>query len=94
MPVNNQFSPIEYLIINHYCSLNELTTLISYTSKLHHLTLDKTKRNNLNLMILSSIILNNLKTIYLDLCEITFNQLIEFIEKKFIYYFFERYYLS
>ncbi|CAF4925660.1 unnamed protein product, partial [Rotaria sp. Silwood2] len=46
--MNNQFSPIEHLVINHYCSLNELQSLISYTPQLRRLTLHKTETNDLN----------------------------------------------
>ena len=37
--VDGQFSSIEYLIIEHHCSLNELTDLMSYTPRLSHLSL-------------------------------------------------------
>ncbi|CAF1537821.1 unnamed protein product, partial [Rotaria sordida] len=33
----NQFSTIEYLTINHFCTFNELSAILSYTSQLHHL---------------------------------------------------------
>ncbi|CAF5084934.1 unnamed protein product, partial [Rotaria sp. Silwood1] len=84
MAMNNQFSPIEYLVINHYCSLNELESLISYTPQLRRLTLHKTKTNDLNVTILSSTItLVNLQSISLDLCQTTFNELELFITKIF-----------
>ncbi|CAF1476369.1 unnamed protein product [Rotaria sordida] len=83
MAMNNQFSPIEYLVIDHYCSLNELISLISYTLKLRRLTVHKIKTNNSNITILSSITLNNLNSIYLDLRQTTFNVLEIFITKKF-----------
>ncbi|CAF5047626.1 unnamed protein product, partial [Rotaria sp. Silwood1] len=84
MAMNNQFSPIEYLVINHYCSLNELESLISYTPQLRRLTLHKTKTNDLNVTILSSTItLANLQSISLDLCQTTFNELELFITKIF-----------
>ncbi|CAF1525585.1 unnamed protein product, partial [Rotaria sp. Silwood1] len=82
--INNQFSPIEHLVINHYCSLNELQSLISYTPQLRRLTLHKTETNDLNVTILSSTItLANLQSISLDLCQTTFNELELFITKIF-----------
>ncbi|CAF3933565.1 unnamed protein product, partial [Rotaria sordida] len=74
MATNNRLSPIEYLVINHYCSLNEFASLISYVLQFHRLTVHKIKINNSNLIILSSlsIQLNNLKSIYLNLYDITF----------------------
>ncbi|CAF3170403.1 unnamed protein product [Rotaria sp. Silwood2] len=43
LAVNNQCTSIEYLVIDHYCSLNELVSLISYTPKLRRLTVHKIK---------------------------------------------------
>ncbi|CAF1319746.1 unnamed protein product [Rotaria sordida] len=65
MATNNRLSPIEYLVINHYCSLNEFASLISYVLQFRRLTVQKIKINNSNLIILSSlsIQLNNLKSI-------------------------------
>jgi hypothetical protein len=34
---DKQFSTIEYLIIDHYCTLTELITILSYTPRLSHL---------------------------------------------------------
>ncbi|CAF3670838.1 unnamed protein product [Rotaria sp. Silwood1] len=83
MAMNNQFSPIEYLVIDHYCSLNELTSLLSYTPQLRRLTLHKIKSNNdSNIIILSSITLDNLKSIYLDLCLTKFKELEIFMTIK------------
>ncbi|CAF4103996.1 unnamed protein product [Rotaria sp. Silwood2] len=79
--MNNQFSPLEYLVIDHYCSLNELVILISYTTQLRHLTLHKTQTNDLNSTILSSIILDNLESICLNLRKTKFNELETFITK-------------
>ena len=84
MAMNNQFSPIEHLVINHDCSLNELECLISYTPQLRRLALHKTKTNNLNKKILSSsVILDNIYSISLDLYQTTFNELELFITKIF-----------
>jgi hypothetical protein len=50
---NSRASSIEYLVINHYCSFNELVLLTSYTPQLHRLILHKIKINDLNSNILS-----------------------------------------
>jgi len=81
--MDNQFCSIEYLIIDHYCSLNELIPLISYRSKLRRLALHKIKINDSNIMLLSSNTLVNLKSIYLHLYETTFNELEMFITTRF-----------
>ncbi|CAF4126580.1 unnamed protein product [Rotaria sp. Silwood2] len=83
LDMNNQFSPIEYLVIDHYCSLNELVSLISYTPKLFRLTVHKIKMNDSNITISSSITLTNLNSIFLDFHQTTFNVLEIFITKKF-----------
>ncbi|CAF1531561.1 unnamed protein product [Rotaria sordida] len=84
MAMNNQFTPIEYLVIDHFCSLNELASLISYTPQLRCLILHKGKSNDSNIMVLlSSITLANLKWIYLNLCQTIFNELEIFITKIF-----------
>ncbi|CAF4675009.1 unnamed protein product [Rotaria sp. Silwood1] len=83
LALNNQCSPIEYLVIDHDCSLNELLSLIPYTPKLRRLTVHKIKTNDSNITILSSITLANLNLIYLDLHQTTFNVLEIFITKKF-----------
>ena len=81
MVMNNQFSSIEYLVIDHYCSLNELVCLISYTPQLRRLTLNKTKTNDSNIEILSRIPLINLKSIYLNLNFTKFNEMEIFFTK-------------
>ena len=48
MIAKNELSSIEYLVLDHYCSLNELEFLISFTPKLRRLTAHKIKRNNSN----------------------------------------------
>ncbi|CAF5068741.1 unnamed protein product, partial [Rotaria sp. Silwood1] len=83
LALNNQCSPIEYLVINHDCSLNELLSLISYTPKLRRLTGHKIKTNDSNITILSPITLVNLNLTYLDLHQTTFNVLEIFITKRF-----------
>ncbi|CAF4971459.1 unnamed protein product [Rotaria sp. Silwood1] len=83
LAMNNQCSPIEYLVIDHYCSLNELVILTSYTTQLRRLTLHETKMNDSNMTILSSITLANLKSMYLNLGRAKFNELETFITKAF-----------
>ncbi len=77
-----QLSSIECLVLDHYCSLNEIQFLISFTPKLRRLTARKVKTNNSNLKI-SSIQLNDLKLLSLNLCQTTFDQLEKFCQKLF-----------
>jgi hypothetical protein len=42
MATNRQFSTIETLVINHYCTFDDLAYLTSYTPKLRHLSVSDT----------------------------------------------------
>ncbi|CAF1365485.1 unnamed protein product [Rotaria sordida] len=80
MVEKNELSSIEYLVLDHYCSLNELEFLISFTPKLRRLTAHKIETKNFNAKV-SSIELNNLKSLYLNVFQTTFNQLEIFLSK-------------
>jgi hypothetical protein len=84
MPMNNQFSSIQYLIIDQYCSLNELTYLISYTPQLRRLTVHKMKTNDTTIPLLPVITLVHLKSLYLDLHKIKFNEMEIFFQNIFL----------
>ncbi|CAF1577281.1 unnamed protein product [Rotaria sp. Silwood1] len=76
LATNNQCSPLERLIINHRCSLNELESLIPYTLELRQLTSHQTDSN---ITMLQSITLINLMFIYLHMCKISFYELKTFL---------------
>ncbi|CAF1497404.1 unnamed protein product, partial [Rotaria sordida] len=76
LAINNQYSPLEYLIIDHHCSLNELKSLISYTPELCHLTI---RQIDPNITILKSITLMDLMFIYLHMCKISSYELKTFL---------------
>ncbi|CAF1241254.1 unnamed protein product [Rotaria sp. Silwood1] len=76
LATNNQCSPLERLIINHRCSLNELESLIPYTAELRQLTSHQTDSN---ITMLQSITLIDLMFIYLHMCKISFYELKTFL---------------
>ena len=56
----NKFSSIEYLVLNYYCTFNELSIIISYTPKHHHLNFvhninDDVINENILLIILTNL---------------------------------------
>ncbi|CAF4733727.1 unnamed protein product, partial [Rotaria sp. Silwood2] len=75
---DQQYSSIEYLVIDHDCTLNEILLLTSYTPQLDHLRVYKTDKNPQNVPLRN---LYNLNSIYLYMYDITFNQLEIFLTK-------------
>jgi hypothetical protein len=76
-----QFSTVEYLTINHSCSLNDLVRILSYTPRLKRLTCKELIRSNEN--IAREIILNlsNLTHIRISECYVIFDKLETFIKQ-------------
>jgi hypothetical protein len=76
-----QTSPIEYFLIDHYCTLNELSILLSYTPQLHRLNFSHIEDSNSTIGIIPQIILSNLTSINFDIPYITFDEFKMFITK-------------
>ncbi|CAF1495928.1 unnamed protein product, partial [Rotaria sordida] len=76
---NEQFSTIEYFVINHDCTLNVLCTLISYTPQLCHLNLMNLFENYSNNEIILPIIFSNLTYLSIQVADIRFDELEMFI---------------
>ncbi|CAF1396806.1 unnamed protein product [Rotaria sp. Silwood1] len=81
MATNEQFSNIEYFIIEHPFAFNELCTLISYVPQLHHLTFSGLTDENININVIKSITLSNLTRLYIEIDEIPADKLEIFINK-------------
>ncbi len=77
---DNQFCMIEHLIINHACTLNDLTILLSYTPRLSHLICKQTLKSNLNIRRAVSMKLFNLTSISIHYCYLCFDELEIFIK--------------
>jgi hypothetical protein len=61
IPTKKQFSPIEYLVIDHYCTFNELFNIVSYTPQLRRLNLTYAfYENPADIETISPMILSNL----------------------------------
>ncbi|CAF3749527.1 unnamed protein product [Rotaria sordida] len=78
---NKQYSSIEYMNINHRCTLNNLICLLSYTPRLSHLTCEELFGLLHNISIEIPIKLSNLTHISIGFCKIQFQDLEIFIQK-------------
>ncbi|CAF4723739.1 unnamed protein product [Rotaria sp. Silwood2] len=78
--LKGQFSTIEYLIINHSCSFNELSAILSYTPQLCPLNFAHTNHNNSIIANLLPIRLSNLTYISLNAYYLKFDEFTMFIE--------------
>jgi hypothetical protein len=75
--IRGKISPIEYLNINHRCSLHQLNRLLSYTPYLRHLTC----RKLFNWITKFTTRLLNLEYISINDCDFNFDQFEIFIKK-------------
>jgi hypothetical protein len=78
---NEQFSPIEYLNIEHDCTVNELMSLLSYTPRIRRLTCEQLFSSSEYHESKLFIELPNLTHISIRMCNLLFDQFTRFIEK-------------
>ncbi|CAF1312908.1 unnamed protein product [Adineta steineri] len=79
---NEQFSTIEYMVINHTCTLDNLMSVLCHTPQLHHLICDTlVEEEEFNVTNEQSIILSNLVYIRINNCHIDFDRFEMFIKK-------------
>ncbi|CAF3308809.1 unnamed protein product [Rotaria sp. Silwood2] len=76
---DEQISTIEYLIINHDCTFNELCILLSYTPKLYRLNLMTLTENYSHHEIIFSFICPNLTYLSIEMSYIRFDEFEMFI---------------
>ncbi|CAF2877180.1 unnamed protein product [Rotaria sp. Silwood2] len=72
--INEQQSSIEYLVIDHCCTFNELSTIISYTPKLRHLKFTHDLNDDINIGTIPSMTLSNLTYLSIHLYNLTYDQ--------------------
>ncbi len=70
----NEYSPIEYLVIEHKLRLHEVNALLSYVPQLRRLSLDCESSSSDTQTISSSIVLNHLTHLSLDIRGFLFDQ--------------------
>jgi hypothetical protein len=79
--IRSQFSPIEYLIIDHSCTLNDLQTILSYTPRLTHLICKQSLKSNGKNGKIKPMILSKLIYLSIPCGYISFNEFEIFIER-------------
>jgi hypothetical protein len=78
---NDQFSTIEYLIIDHSCSLKDLISIVSYTSRLSRLTCRELTRSIENVVQGTTIHLPDLTYISISECYAIFDLFESFLKR-------------
>ncbi len=73
LDINEQFSTIEYLIINHDCTIDELLSMLYHTPRLRHLTCQHLRDSNTNINTKQPLILSNLTYICITCPPIMFD---------------------
>ncbi|CAF4112403.1 unnamed protein product, partial [Adineta steineri] len=82
LALNAQFSTIEYMVMNHTCTLNNLMSILCHTPRVHHLICDTLQEaTESNVTNEQSIILSNLVYIRINNCEINFDRFEMFMKK-------------
>ncbi|CAF3831795.1 unnamed protein product [Rotaria sp. Silwood1] len=76
-----QLTNIEYLVINHSCTFNQISTIISYTPELYHLNLMKSYDSYLNNEMILPMNLFSLTYLSIKICDIMLDELELFIEE-------------
>lgn len=79
--LEEQYTSIQRLSICHYCSINELTTILSYTPHLSHLYSIGLNYSNNRIEETVLMKLNNLVHLTLHIYDLDFDQFEEFIRK-------------
>jgi hypothetical protein len=75
-----QCSPIEYLVIDHPCSLSDLITILSHTPHVFHLICKQSLRSTFNIKPIQSTTLFNLTHISIPFRYLSFNEFEIFIK--------------
>jgi hypothetical protein len=79
--INERFSTIEYLIINHNCTSQELFSIVRHTPRLRHLTCERLVKSGITIDTNKPVILFNLTHLCLDDCAADFDEFKLFITK-------------
>ncbi|CAF1139792.1 unnamed protein product [Adineta steineri] len=79
--INQQFSTIEYLVIDHCCTLNELNSILQHTPQLRRLSCHGVIDSDEELKEDLSLKLPHLKSICFETCDAPFDEFEVFIKK-------------
>ncbi|CAF3820229.1 unnamed protein product [Rotaria sordida] len=83
LPMNTyeHYSSIKHLIIKHVCYVEELIVLLPYTPRLTHLTCIELSKQYQDIERMQSIMMENLTSITLNICDVQFDEFEIFIKK-------------
>src|SRR5271156_4282053 len=81
MSTNEQSSPLEYLIIDHYCTFNELSAILSYTPQLRHLSFMESHKIDATIGIIIPLIPIHLTYLCIRVRHVTFDEFEMFIRQ-------------
>ncbi|CAF3514370.1 unnamed protein product, partial [Adineta steineri] len=79
--INKKFSTIEYLVIDHFCTLDELNCLLHYTPQLRRLSCHGVIESDEEFKEDLSLKLPHLKYIYFQNCDASFDEFEVFIKE-------------
>ncbi|CAF4179019.1 unnamed protein product [Rotaria magnacalcarata] len=79
--INERFSTIKHLVINHDCNINELTSILSHTPHLRHLTCKNLTETEETIKTVVLLKLVDLKYVCFGQCNIEFDELEVFIKR-------------
>ncbi|CAF1177593.1 unnamed protein product [Adineta steineri] len=79
--INQQFSTIEYLVIDHFCTLDELNSILHYTPQLRRLSCHGVIESDEEFKEDLSLKLPHLKYIYFQNCDASFDEFEVFIKE-------------
>jgi hypothetical protein len=81
LAINEQYSTIEYLIINLNCTFDELLSILRRTPRLRHLTCANLLDSDTNVDNKESIILSDLTYLCIDICQVSYEKFEIFVVK-------------
>ncbi len=83
MAPSQSFSPIEHLVIDHSCTSQNLSTILSYTPHLSCLKVTYELYIEENLPIISPMTMSNLQDLSIDVFSASFDEFATFISQKY-----------
>ena len=72
---------LQHLLMNHSCTFNDLSTILSYTPQLHHLSFIESDNNDRNIEMLIPLIPIHLTNLRIHVSHVTFDQFEMFIRQ-------------
>jgi hypothetical protein len=81
LAINERFSTIEYLVMEHSCGFNELISILYHTPKLRHLTCRELSESGDDDEIKVSTMLSSLTYLSMKRCNVEFEEFEKFVKK-------------